>query len=158
MDRRIEDLEISNKSLLSVNKYLEKRIRTQQDDINKMTAILKSKGNNIWEERDFSSATSSPDLDWDEETFESDDKIDQAARRRTVTFINNLKSAEESDKALHQCIYATERLIKDAMQAINYNVRTEDVKLGGRVVLDEYSESESEDKNENNDNDNDDND
>jgi hypothetical protein len=129
-ERKIKDLEISNTSLLAINRYLEKKIKRQAKDIEQFANLLES-----------ANATpipiSTPDSsdDEDDEVMESslnpeegiNDVNDRTffveqAQQRTKTHIEYLKSADEFDKRLRKCLFMTNSLLQDAKKSLEYQV------------------------------------
>ncbi|KAJ2861151.1 hypothetical protein FB639_005536, partial [Coemansia asiatica] len=91
VSRKIQDLEISNKSLLAVNTQLEARVKTQRDQINELKKQLQMREPLI------------------SESLLDNDTSDEA-----------LRSSLKEDKVFERLISNLEHLIQDAKAAIEY--------------------------------------
>lgn len=141
------DLEISNTSLLAVNKFLEKKLHKQSVLLHEYEASSWSAGSN--------SSHITPFLDSEEEEDTEDESkenkipldslldenelIDQdgihAIQDRTNKHIEFVESYERMNRSLRKCLYLSQSLLEDATKSLEYSINPDEVKLGGRVVL-----------------------
>lgn len=145
-DRKIMDLEISNASLMAVNKYLEKRLRSQAKDIQ----YLKVSNNDPTS----STTTKIPGFDSDSEDEESEDgrensdkeentndkELDNSLERnrspaeldlaektklieqRMQSHIKFLESSEKVNKIMRNCLLITDSLIEQGNKSLKFEV------------------------------------
>ncbi|KAA8910947.1 hypothetical protein TRICI_003958 [Trichomonascus ciferrii] len=146
-ERKVMDLEISNTSLLAVNKFLEKKLHKQSVLLHEYEASSWSAGSN--------SSHITPFLDSEEEEDTEDESkenkipldslldenelIDQdgihAIQDRTNKHIEFVESYERMNRSLRKCLYLSQSLLEDATKSLEYSINPDEVKLGGRVVL-----------------------
>lgn len=204
-DRKILDLEISNSSLLAINKSLEREIRKQKAELKRFRRLSRAGQFNIPATR----RTSIPHLEALEETHSLPELDDDDATRPSSPFVSDpaedfsdddddddddedsgsvsssahplspgtqahkdakqraqdeerlrqdlsrhrelLLDTQRMNKSLQRCLTWTEDLIKHGRKALDYQVPSADVKLGGRILLadddmdDQQSVQETED-------------
>lgn len=140
-ERKIMDLEISNSSLLAINKYLEKKLRKQAKDLEQLSSVTASQGDPSDDVVDINLSSTSEDELNEEETVPSLSPDDLLAsrkaaeiRRRTRTHIAFLESSQKVSHRLQHCLLMTKHLLQDAEKSLNYTVDPSDVKLGGGVA------------------------
>lgn len=136
-DRKMEDLEISNASLMAVNKYLEKRLRTQSKDIQ----ILKQTGGNLPEINNDSETEDDEEIDdkFNDQLLEKDmvlplskDERDLAEKTKMIetrmqSHINFLESSEKVNQMMRNCILITDTLLEAASTSLEYKVDPIDI-------------------------------
>lgn len=153
--RKIKDLEISNLSMLGVNKYLEKRLHHQQKEIAHLKALCAR--NEIAD-----SAIQLPESDSDSDTGSSSgddgENVDNhcsgdwlppqsgiadtdghgdttsAARARERDAISRLNRAEKSHEMLRRCLQLSAVLLDSAKRSLEHTVAPSDVRVGGKVA------------------------
>lgn len=189
-ERKVLDLEISNSSLLAINKSLERELRKQKAELKRFRRLSRagqfavSHRRSSNGEEDLSTLDEEgdlPDFDDDDEgarpssPFHSqpeDDTSDeestgssavplspgaQAARdaaqraedesRLRLDLSRHrelLMDTQRMNQSLQRCLYWTEELIKDGRKALEYQVVSSEVQLGGRILSgDDVDESSS---------------
>jgi hypothetical protein len=160
-ERKIMDLEISNASLLSINKYLERRLRKKTRDLEYVSSLRRDQTDLRYtdeggsmprvtetgttaESNDFNFSSESEDdtvadevvPDFDDESLLAGRKAEEI-RRRTRVHIAFLESSQKVDHKLQHCLTMTESLLRDAQNSLNYEVDSSEIRLGGRVVEDD---------------------
>jgi hypothetical protein len=137
-DRKIQDLEISNASLMAVNKYLEKRLRTQSKDLQYL------KTNTSIEMTRFDSDSDDEKegdyADEDEATNENDENMSPEEKelatktkmieKRMQAHIEFLESSEKINTMMRNCLLLTDTLIQEAAKSMEYEVDSFDPKYG----------------------------
>lgn len=142
LDRKVMDLEISNTSLLAVNKYLEKKLRNislKGGDANEV-----NEGN---EEDNEEIMTSVRDLLISEGELDAD-AIDEKAdliKDRMSNHISFLETSQQIDKSIQNCLSMSELLIDSATEALNYVVNPEDVRIGGKIAVNDDDDDDDDD-------------
>lgn len=179
-ERKVLDLEISNSSLLAINKSLERELRKQKAELKRFRRLSRAGQFAVTQRRssdgdeDISTLdeeTDLPDFDDDDEgarpsspfhsqpdTDSSDEESTdssavplspgaQAARddaqraedesRLRLDLSRHrelLMDTQRMNQSLQRCLYWTEGLIKDGRKALEYQVVSSEVKLGGRIL------------------------
>jgi hypothetical protein len=179
-ERKVLDLEISNSSLLAINKSLERELRKQKAELKRFRRLSRAGQFAVAQRRssdgdeDLSTLdeeTDLPDFDDDDEgarpsspfhsqpdTDSSDEESTdssavplspgaQAARddaqraedesRLRLDLSRHrelLMDTQRMNQSLQRCLYWTEGLIKDGRKALEYQVVSSEVKLGGRIL------------------------
>lgn len=163
-DRKIMDLEISNTSLLKVNKYLEKKLRSQSKHIQQAKLLQKrdkilmfprlGELNSNEEPLDlFSSSASDAEEDDDDDDEESsmtdDERVSpenqtreekelsektKLVEKKIQSHIEFLESSERVNKMIRNCIFISDALITQASQTLDYEVDPSEIKFGGQVA------------------------
>ncbi|KAJ5951613.1 uncharacterized protein N7479_010026 [Penicillium vulpinum] len=172
-ERKIMDLEISNSSLLAINRTLEREMRQQKAELRRFRRLSRSGRISMAPStRSFSGAALSVTSELDEgesevsnrshdevsDISDEDSTADESimspgllaehdakhrvndekrvmldlARHRDV-----LVDSQRMNQSLKRCLGWTEELIKEGQRALEYNVRVQDVELGGRVLAPE---------------------
>jgi hypothetical protein len=174
------DLEISNASLLAINKTLEREMRKQSAELRRYKRLartgtlasmsskpdLKTKsgidsaidteaatieeGNSDYSldselstdtetEKLSEEASSNSDVSGDESA--NDEKHRAADEKRLAADLSKhqalLDASTKMNKSLHCCLLVTDQLIKEGKKALEYSVKPSDVRIGGRVLIDE---------------------
>lgn len=181
-ERKIMDLEISNSSLLAINRTLEREMRKQNAELRRYRRLSRSGRLSMAPStRSFSGAALSTTSELDEgnselssirsesevsESTDEDSVVDEGilspdslaehdAKHRAhdeKKFMLDLARHQELlvdsqklNQSLKRCLEWTEELIKEGRKALEYNVRVQDVELGGRVLspeeLSDFGES-----------------
>lgn len=148
-ERKVMDLEISNTSLLAVNKFLEKKLHKQSvllheyetpsgsgSGSNNSPITPFSDSEDEEEENEFRENTVPLDSLLDENELIGQDGI-HAIQDRTNKHIEFVESYERMNRTLRKCLYLSQSLLEDATNSLEYSINPDEVKLGGRVVLDE---------------------
>ncbi|KAJ5464416.1 uncharacterized protein N7458_000102 [Penicillium daleae] len=170
-ERKIMDLEISNSSLLAINRTLEREMRKQNAELRRYRRLSRSGRLSMAPStRSFSGAALSTTSELDEvnselssslsrdelsESSDEDSVVDEGvlspdslaehdAKHRAhdeKKFMLDLARHQELlidsqklNQSLKRCLEWTEELIKEGRKALEYNVRVQDVELGGRVL------------------------
>ncbi|OOQ83732.1 hypothetical protein PEBR_33312 [Penicillium brasilianum] len=170
-ERKIMDLEISNSSLLAINRTLEREMRKQNAELRRYRRLSRSGRLSMAPStRSFSGAALSTTSELDEENSEfssvrSQDELYDSSDEDSVMdegvlspgslaehdakhrahdekkFMLDLARHQELlvdsqklNQSLKRCLDWTEELIKEGRKALEYNVRVQDVELGGRVL------------------------
>lgn len=144
-DRKIMDLEISNASLMAVNKYLEKKLRSQAKDIQ----YLKVSNENLipgqvseTESEDDASDDELENTHDDDQTAESTNQSPEEIEltektklieQRMQSHIKFLESSEKVNKMMRHCLMITDSLLQQANKSLEYEVDPLDVKYGLQV-------------------------
>lgn len=157
------DLEISNSSLLVINRSLEKEIRRQKMELRRYKRL--SRKSSLFSEdlsqastgRMSSSADEEEDLDVpdeEDEELSSDSfaeepmspgaiaqrdarhrKSDQLRLQKDLAKHKELLAdSKQMNQSLQKCLSVTEQLIQEGNKALEYKVNQEDIQLGGRVL------------------------
>ncbi|KAI4834284.1 hypothetical protein E4T45_10088, partial [Aureobasidium sp. EXF-8846] len=179
-ERKVLDLEISNSSLLTINKSLERELRKQKAELKRFRRLSRAGQFAVAQRRssdgdqDLSTLdeeTDLPDFDDDDEgarpssPFHSQPDTDSSDEESTSSSAAPLspgaqatrdaaqRAEDESrlrldlsrhrellmdtqrmNQSLQRCLYWTEGLIKDGRKALEYQVVSSEVKLGGRIL------------------------
>ncbi|KAI4746351.1 hypothetical protein E4T50_03352 [Aureobasidium sp. EXF-12298] len=179
-ERKVLDLEISNSSLLAINKSLERELRKQKAELKRFRRLSRagqfavSQRRSSDAEEDLSTLdeeTDLPDFDDDDEgarpssPFHSQPEEDSSDEESMDSSAVPLSPGAQADRAaaqraedesrlrldlsrhrellmdtqrmnqsLQRCLYWTEGLIKDGRKALDYQVASSEVKLGGRIL------------------------
>lgn len=143
-ERKVMDLEISNTSLMAVNKFLEKKLHKQSVLLHEYETSSWSTGNNNKATTPFSDSEDEDEglkenkipLD---SLLDENELIDQdgihAIQDRTNKHIEFVESYERMNRSLRKCLYLSQSLLEDATNSLEYSIDPEDVKLGGRVAV-----------------------
>lgn len=141
-ERKAMDLEISNSSLVTVNKFLEKKLYKQSLTIQNLEGLNSDRPPAVPEEENYDDEDGSNDENNNiplDQLLNSDDIINQTGGMKAIEdeankHIELVESFEKMNKSLQRCIYLSQTLLKDANRSLEYSVDPEDIKLGGRVV------------------------
>ncbi|KAJ5632018.1 hypothetical protein N7490_008357 [Penicillium lividum] len=170
-ERKIMDLEISNSSLLAINRTLEREMRKQNAELRRFRRLSRSgrlsmapstrsfsgtalsatseldEGNSELSSirsHDDMSDFSDEDSVADEGVLSPDNLADHDAKHRIhdeKRFMLDLARHQEFlvdsqklNQSLKRCLGWTEELIREGQKALEYNVRVQDVEIGGRVL------------------------
>ncbi|KAH0341165.1 hypothetical protein KCU81_g6449, partial [Aureobasidium melanogenum] len=179
-ERKVLDLEISNSSLLAINKSLERELRKQKAELKRFRRLSRAGQFSIPQRRssdaeaDLSTLDEEvdlPDFDDDDEgarpsspfhSVPEDDSSDEGsasssaiplspgaqAKRDAVQRAEDesrlrldlsrhrelLMDTQRMNQSLQRCLYWTEGLIKDGRKALDYQVASSEVQLGGRIL------------------------
>ncbi|KEQ87291.1 hypothetical protein M438DRAFT_353303 [Aureobasidium pullulans EXF-150] len=178
-ERKVLDLEISNSSLLAINKSLERELRKQKAELKRFRRLSRAGQFTVPQrssdnEEDLSTLDEEADLpDFDdddegarpsspfhsqpEEDFSDDDSTNSSAvplspgaqadrdaaqraedesrlRLDLSRHRELLLDTQRMNQSLQRCLYWTEGLIKDGRKALDYQVASSEVKLGGRIL------------------------
>lgn len=165
-ERKVLDLEISNSSLLAINRTLERELRKQQAELRRYRRLSRSgrlsistslrstsgTGLSIVSETDDGiseqAAVHTPeelsDSGDDESSFADDSSTAPDEKRFSLDLSKHqelLVDSQKMNQSLKRCLGWTEELIKEGKKALEYHVTVSDVELGGRVLApDEMSE------------------
>lgn len=158
-NRKIMDLEISNASLMAVNKYLEKKLRSQSKDIQYLKVSNSSTSNltgfdSESEDEDQEQTELqriSQDSTDDEQTVNGDRdvtntessifstaEIDIAEKTKMIqermqSHIKFLESSEKVNSIMRNCLLISDSLIQQASKSLEYEVDPTDIKYGLHV-------------------------
>lgn len=179
-ERKVLDLEISNSSLLAINKSLERELRKQKAELKRFRRLSRA-GQFALPQRRSSGAEEDlsildeevefPDFDDDDEgarpssPFHSEPEEDSSdedstgssavplspgaqAKRDAAQRAEDesrlrldlsrhrelLMDTQRMNQSLQRCLYWTEGLIKDGRKALDYQVASSEVQLGGRIL------------------------
>jgi hypothetical protein len=178
-ERKVLDLEISNSSLLAINKSLERELRKQKAELKRFRrlsragqfAVPQRSSDNEEDLSTLDEEADLPDFDDDdegarpsspfhsqpEEDFSDDDSTNSSAvplspgaqadrdaaqraedesrlRLDLSRHRELLLDTQRMNQSLQRCLYWTEGLIKDGRKALDYQVASSEVKLGGRIL------------------------
>lgn len=178
-ERKVLDLEISNSSLLAINKSLERELRKQKAELKRFRRLSRAGQFTVPQrssdnEEDLSTLDEEADLpDFDdddegarpsspfhsqpEEDFSDDDSTNSSAvplspgaqadrdaaqraedesrlRLDLSRHRELLLDTQRMNQSLQRCLYWTEGLIKDGRKALDYQIASSEVKLGGRIL------------------------
>jgi hypothetical protein len=170
------DLEISNSSLLAINRQLEREVRKQKAELRRFRrltragrlsslSIFNSRATDDVEDNDGADkaavegvdALSDEDVSFEDENLSEDgeDSTDDSAlsssalaerdggrlakdsKRLQLDLSRHrelLIDSQKMNQALKRCMAWTEEMIKDGKKALEYRVRVDEVRLGGRVL------------------------
>lgn len=179
IELQVMDLEISNASLLAINKTLEREMRKQSAELRRYKRLartgtlasisktdLKTKSGidsaidteaaTIEEGSSDYSLDSEPSTDTETEKLSeeassnsdvsgdesaNDEKHRAADEKRLAADLSKhqalLDASTKMNKSLHCCLLVTDQLIKEGKKALEYSVKPSDVRIGGRVLIDE---------------------
>lgn len=187
-ERKVLDLEISNSSLLAINRQLEREVRKQKAELRRFRRLTRAgrlsslsilgvgpDGGEEGGEGDLNELEESEELAGEEDGFgaeededeeEDEDSTDDSAvlspaalterdermlakdsRRLQLDLRRHrelLVDSQKMNQALKRCMAWTEEMIKDGKKALEYRVRVDEVKLGGRVLDREFVGEEEE--------------
>lgn len=149
--RKIQDLEISNASLMAVNKFLEKKLRAQSRNIQHMKVSGSSPS-------ELAQTDSESEEEDDSHSRESDDEhtmdgrgnlatdsvqlstaeIDLATKtqmieKRMQSHLKFLKSSEKVNQTIRNCLLISDSLIQQASISLEFEVDPTDLKYGLHV-------------------------
>jgi hypothetical protein len=179
-ERKVLDLEISNSSLLAINKSLERELRKQKAELKRFRRLSRAgqfaaaQRRTSDAEEDLSTLDEEPDLpDFDDDDegarpsspFHSqpdEDSSDEESTNSSAVPLSPgaqaardaaqraddesrlrldlsrhrelLMDTQRMNQSLQRCLYWTEGLIKDGRKALEYQVVSSEVKLGGRIL------------------------
>ncbi|KAI9834381.1 MAG: hypothetical protein M1819_002992 [Sarea resinae] len=162
-ERKILDLEISNASLLAINRTLEREMKRQTAELRRYRRLSRQGRISIAGSIDskgeisagLSDISSEDENEIDEETSEEESSIasssmspgaiaDSDARhrekdeRRLQIDISKhqqlLIDSQRMNQSLKRCLSYTEELIDEGKKSLDYSVKPSDVELGGRVL------------------------
>ncbi|KAH0027155.1 hypothetical protein KCU78_g4088, partial [Aureobasidium melanogenum] len=179
-ERKVLDLEISNSSLLAINKSLERELRKQKAELKRFRRLSRAgqfavpQRRSSDAEEDLSTLDEEvefPDFDDDDEgarpssPFHSqpeDDSSDEDSTSSSAVPLSPdaqakrdaaqrtedegrlrldlsrhrelLMDTQRMNQSLQRCLYWTEGLIKDGRKALDYQVASSEVQLGGRIL------------------------
>jgi len=168
-ERKVLDLEISNSSLLAINRGLEKEVRKQKAELRRFRRMSRagrfsidpsgsadalslhndshtgdlSDMSEVDEDDDASidSSSSSENALSPSAQLERDESHRFGDEKRLQLDLSKhrdlLMDSQKMNQSLKRCMNWTEQLIKDGQKALEYQVRPSDVKLGGRVLVQE---------------------
>ncbi|KAL1845837.1 hypothetical protein Plec18167_009259 [Paecilomyces lecythidis] len=165
-ERKILDLEISNSSLLAINRTLERELRKQQTELRRYrrlsrsgrlsvpTSIRSTSGtglsivsetdDGISEQASVHTPEELSDSGDDESSFADESSTAPDEKRFSLDLSKHqelLVDSQKMNQSLKRCLGWTEELIKEGKKALEYHVTVSDVELGGRVLApDEMSE------------------
>ncbi|KAF1814174.1 hypothetical protein P152DRAFT_456406 [Eremomyces bilateralis CBS 781.70] len=161
-ERKVLDLEISNSSLLAINRQLEREVRKQKGELRRFRRLTRA-----GRLSEFSAATArsslavgeAPDSGTDSnfglsdlsESEDEDDSTDESSLSAAANDARLMKDekrlrldlekhrellvdSQRMNQSLRRCLGWTEELIVSGKKALEYRVRVSDVKLGGRVL------------------------
>lgn len=164
-ERKVLDLEISNSSLLAINRTLERELRKQQAELRRYRRLSRTgrlsistsirstsgAGLSIVSETD-DGISEQASIHTPEELSDSGDDDSSITEESTAPdekrFSLDLSKHQEllvdsqkMNQSLKRCLGWTEELIKEGKKALEYNVQVSDIELGGRVLApDELSD------------------
>jgi hypothetical protein len=185
-ERKVLDLEISNSSLLAINRQLEREVRKQKAELRRFRRLTRAgrlssfsilsvgpDGSEEGEEGDLSELDEEAGLadggdgsgeDDDDDDEEGEDSTDDSAVMSPGTLAERdermlakdsrrlqldlrrhrelLVDSQKMNQALKRCMAWTEEMIKEGKKALEYRVRVDEVRLGGRVLDREYAGEE----------------
>jgi hypothetical protein len=163
-ERKVLDLEISNSSLMAINRQLEREMRKQKAELRRFRRLSRTGRFSMASARTVSSEfdtldnldedeNEDGDMDFDEDEEDlssssaslSDEMDDEAAARRRWKDNKRLEldlskhrqllvDSQKMNQSLRKCLGWTEELIRDGQKALTYRVRVDEVKLGGKVL------------------------
>lgn len=175
-ERKVLDLEISNSSLLAINRQLEREVRKQKAELRRFRRLTRAgrlsnlsifnlHGTDDVEDNDGADEAAGEDVDelsdedasFEDENLsedEEDSTDDSALSSSALAERDERKLAKDSKRlqldlsrhrellidsqkmnlALKRCMAWTEEMIKDGKKALEYRVRVDEVRLGGRVL------------------------
>ncbi|KAK5016997.1 hypothetical protein BJ546DRAFT_1063695 [Cryomyces antarcticus] len=173
-ERKVLDLEISNSSLLAINRSLEKEVRKQKAELRRFRRLSRSgrfstatarsiSGGALstlsedGESLDHAFSDAAGDSEIDTSYLSDDDEPSDADSTMSPTMLANsdarhranderrlqqdlskhramLVDSQRVNQSLKRCLGWTEELIKDGTKALEYQVRVNDVQLGGQVL------------------------
>ncbi|KAL4945585.1 hypothetical protein BDV06DRAFT_184325 [Aspergillus oleicola] len=173
VERKIMDLEISNSSLLAINRTLEREMRKQNAELRRFRRLSRSGRLSMAPSRSVSGTLSIPsEIDEDERSeLSSNQSLDELSdlsdedltpdessldpgstaeddvqhrnkdeKRFLIDLAKHqelLADSQRMNQSLKRCLGFTEELIREAKNALEYNVHVSDVQLGGRVLSDD---------------------
>lgn len=138
-NRKIQDLEISNASLMAVNKYLEKRLRTQSKDLqylktNPSSADLTRFDSDSDDEKENNEVDEDDVLNETDENLSPEEKElatkTKMIEKRMQAHIEFLESSEKINTMMRNCLLLTDTLIQEASKSMEYEVDSFDTQYG----------------------------
>lgn len=151
-DRKIQDLEISNASLMAVNKYLEKRLRTQSKDLQYLKTNTSIELTRF--DSDSDDEKEGDDAEEDEATNENDENLSPEEKelatktkmieKRMQSHIEFLESSEKINTMMRNCLLLSETLIQEASKSMEYEVDSLDPKYGLHLANHDFINSSDE--------------
>jgi len=183
-ERKVLDLEISNSSLLAINRQLEREVRKQKAELRRFRRLTRAgrlsgagvlvesrggedgaegraaSGNGVEEDGGGFDEDEVDEMDEDEEDSTDDSSLSSAAvaerdermlakdsKRLQLDLSRHrelLVDSQKMNQALRRCMAWTEEMILEGKKALEYRVRVDEVKLGGRVLDREVDGGEEE--------------
>jgi hypothetical protein len=175
-ERKVMDLEISNSSLLAINRTLEREMRKQTAELRRYRRLSRSgrlslapisrqassgglsaltEMDSSDEDNDFSDEDPLSD-DYDSADASSEDDPEINARRAAkdearlqidlAKHQELLTASQQMNQSLKRCLGWTEALIGEGKKALEYKVRVSDVQIGGRVLAFDEQDDEGHDQ------------
>jgi len=174
-ERKVLDLEISNSSLLAINRSLEREMKKQKAELKRFRRLSRaghfnpppaqtsqdpdlpeinastSRPSSPFEEdvSDMLTSSESESEDADTTSTTSQDaalmraKDEERIRRDLRKHRELILDTARMNRSLQRCLTWTEDLIKDGKKALDHHVRSEEVKLGGRILSADDMEDET---------------
>lgn len=161
-DRKMQDLEISNASLMSVNKYLERKLRSQAKEIQYLKFSSSGPGTEITrfdsdidseeEDSDNFNPDESMEDDLEREEFEHTDQTPaevelanktKLIEQRMQSHIKFLESSEKVNKMMRNCLLISDSLLQQATKSLEYEVDPSDLKYGLQISTNVYNVTDS---------------
>ena len=153
VERKITDLEISNSSLLAINRTLERQMRKQNAELRRIRRLSFPGGLAMFPAQSFRSSLSEgegsgSEDDVDRDNNGSDHESSNGAESESRLGVGDTKEvyidlarhqelldgSRSMNHSIKRCLLRTDDLIKDGRKALEYKVRANDVSLGGRVL------------------------
>ncbi|KAJ8612192.1 hypothetical protein MRB53_037582 [Persea americana] len=168
-ERKVLDLEISNSSLLAINRSLEREVQRQKSELRRFHRLSRSNrlswlsdatsesdgqlllgsthgdGEALDDDNDVrSDGDSALGLDAQRESDASHRKSDQRLLRLDLSKHKELiVDSQKLNQSLARCLSLTDQLVKDANRALEYRVTPTQVRLGGRVLAQDDVDSDA---------------
>ncbi|GAB7338042.1 hypothetical protein MBLNU457_4411t1 [Dothideomycetes sp. NU457] len=164
-ERKVLDLEISNSSLLAINRSLEREVKKQKAELKRFRRLSRAGHLNAapiptaheLDLPEISTSASRPSSPFEEDvsdmlssSSESEDndttsttsqdaavlraKDEERIRRDLRKHRELILDTARMNRSLQRCLTWTEDLIKDGKKALDHAVRSEEVRLGGRIL------------------------
>lgn len=137
--RKIQDLEISNASLMAVNKYLEKKLRSQSENIQHLRTKSNEPELGVFhsdsEDEGHESSSGEEDTNLFTESQPSADELiltekTKLIEQRMQSHIRFLESSEKVNQTMRNCLLISSSLLKEASTSLEYEVDPTDQKYG----------------------------
>jgi len=174
-ERKVLDLEISNSSLLAINRSLEREMKKQKAELKRFRRLSRAghfnpvpaqsandpdlpqidatstRPSSPFEEdvSDMLTSSESESEDGDTTSTTSHDaalmraKDEERIKRDLRKHRELILDTARMNRSLQRCLTWTEDLIKDGKKALDHHVRSEEVKLGGRILSADDMEDET---------------
>lgn len=162
-DRKIQDLEISNASLMSVNKYLERKLRSQAKEIQYLKFSSSGPETEITrfdsdvddsEEENGDNYNLDEDMEDDpnnealEPTDQTPAEVELANKTKLIeqrmqSHIKFLESSEKVNKMMRNCLVISDTLLQQATKSLEYEVDPSDLKYGLQISTNVYNVNDS---------------